>query len=70
MSCLLQAILNSLINIPGRSIVNYPDPVKMREDMKAFSNLNEARLYKLFRTCLDVDTDLKGLVKAQVSAHM
>ncbi|KAE9387817.1 cohesin-associated protein Pds5 [Gymnopus androsaceus JB14] len=46
--------------------VKSPDPAKMREDLKAFSNLNEARLYKLLRTCLDVDTDLKGMVKAHV----
>lgn len=38
----------------------------MREDLKAFAKVNEPRLYKLMKTCLDVETDLKGLVKAQV----
>ncbi|KAJ4468818.1 armadillo-type protein [Lentinula aciculospora] len=45
--------------------VYFPDPAKMKEDLKAFAKLNEPRLYKLMKTCLDVDTDLKGLVKAQ-----
>ncbi|KAJ4463966.1 armadillo-type protein [Lentinula edodes] len=45
--------------------VYFPDPAKMREDLKAFAKVNEPRLYKLMKTCLDVETDLKGLVKAQ-----
>lgn len=28
--------------------------------------MNEQRLYKLLKTCLDPHTDLKGLVKAMV----
>ncbi|KAF7289956.1 hypothetical protein MIND_01370800 [Mycena indigotica] len=40
------------------------DPHKTAEDLMAFANLNEQRLYKLFRTCMDPQTDLKGLVRA------
>ncbi|KAL0069681.1 Sister chromatid cohesion protein pds5 [Marasmius tenuissimus] len=42
----------------------FPDPPKAAEDLRAFANLNENRLYKLLRTCMDVQTDLKGLIKA------
>ncbi|KAJ7096724.1 armadillo-type protein [Mycena belliarum] len=42
----------------------YHEPLKASEDLKAFAKLNEQRLYKLLRTCLDAQTDLKGLVKA------
>ncbi|KAK1222320.1 Sister chromatid cohesion protein pds5 [Marasmius sp. AFHP31] len=42
----------------------FPDPPKAAEDLRAFASLNESRLYKLLRTCMDVQTDLKGLIKA------
>ena len=32
--------------------------------------MNEQRLYKLMQTCMDPQTDLKGLVKAMVSFHV
>ena len=48
--------------------VQFPDPQKIAEDLNAFARMNENRLYKLLKTCLDVQTDLKGLVKASVSA--
>lgn len=44
----------------------FPDPVKASEDLHAFAKLNEARLYKLLKTCMDAQTDLKGLIKATV----
>lgn len=44
----------------------FPDPVKASEDLQAFAKLNEARLYKLLKTCMDAQTDLKGLIKATV----
>lgn len=34
--------------------------------MQAFAKLNEGRLYKLLKTCMDIQTDLKGLVKSYV----
>jgi hypothetical protein len=45
----------------------YPDPHKISEDLHAFAKLNEQRLYRLYSTCGDLQTDLKGLVKATVS---
>ncbi|TFK41636.1 armadillo-type protein [Crucibulum laeve] len=42
----------------------YPEPHKASEDLNAFAKLNENRLYKLMKTCLDTQTDLKSLVKA------
>lgn len=47
-------------------IGTFPDPVKASEDLQAFAKLNEARLYKLLKTCMDAQTDLKGLIKATV----
>ena len=44
----------------------FPDPVKASEDLQAFAKLNEARLYKLLKTCRDAQTDLKGLIKTSV----
>lgn len=43
-----------------------PDPFKGAEDLKAFARLNEGRLYKLMKTCMDSQTDLKGLIKSTV----
>ncbi|KAG7091856.1 hypothetical protein E1B28_008258 [Marasmius oreades] len=43
---------------------SFPDPVKAAEDLRTFAKLNESRLYKVLRTCMDVQIDLKGLVKA------
>ncbi|KAI0371302.1 hypothetical protein BV20DRAFT_1120710 [Pilatotrama ljubarskyi] len=43
----------------------FQDPHKAAEDLHAFAKLNEGRLYKLLKTCMDVQTDLKGLVKAR-----
>ena len=47
-------------------VVSFPDTQKAAEDMQAFAKANEGRLYKLFKTCTDPQTDLKGLVKATV----
>ncbi|KAF9482670.1 hypothetical protein BDN70DRAFT_399452 [Pholiota conissans] len=43
----------------------FPEPVKATEDFQAFAKLNENRLYKLLGTCMDPQTDIKGLIKAQ-----
>ncbi|CAK5272282.1 unnamed protein product [Mycena citricolor] len=56
------------------SVIKYiamssPDPLKMGEDLNAFAKLNEQRLYKLLKTCMDPQTDLKGLVKASTEFH-
>ncbi|KAF8067855.1 armadillo-type protein [Lyophyllum atratum] len=53
--------LNGLIqHISG----TFPDHYKAIEDLEAFAKLNEGRLYKLLKTCMDPQTDLKGLTKA------
>ncbi|KAF6757823.1 cohesin-associated protein Pds5 [Ephemerocybe angulata] len=44
--------------------VIFPDPHKAQEDLHAFAKLNENRLFKLSKTCMDPQTDLKSLVKA------
>ncbi|PFH47385.1 hypothetical protein AMATHDRAFT_152196 [Amanita thiersii Skay4041] len=43
---------------------SYHDPHKASEDLNAFAKLNEPRLYKLLKTCMDPQSDLKGLAKA------
>ncbi|KAH9932198.1 armadillo-type protein [Fomitopsis serialis] len=42
----------------------FPDPQKAMEDLHAFAKLNEGRLYKLLKTCMDTQVDLKSLVKS------
>ncbi|KAH0581979.1 hypothetical protein H2248_011642 [Termitomyces sp. 'cryptogamus'] len=44
--------------------LGFSDPFKAKEDLEAFAKLNESRLYKLLKTCLDPQTDLKSLIKA------
>ncbi|KAG2124196.1 armadillo-type protein [Suillus clintonianus] len=53
--------LNNVIRHISRQ---FGDPQKAAEDLHAFARANENRLYKLLKTCLDTQTDLKGLVKA------
>jgi hypothetical protein len=47
-------------------IATFSDPQKVAEDLHAFANLNEKRLYKLWATCLDTQTDLRSVVKSTV----
>ena len=49
-------------------VAHLPEPAKAAEDLQTFAKLNEGRLYKLLKTCMDVQTDLKGLIKARVRA--
>ncbi|KAG1732950.1 armadillo-type protein [Suillus lakei] len=53
--------LNNVIRHISRQ---FGDPQKAAEDLHAFARANENRSYKLLKTCLDTQTDLKGLVKA------
>ena len=46
--------------IPGQ----FPDPQKASEDLHDFAKANENRLYKLLKTCMDPQSDLKSIVKA------
>ena len=47
-------------------LARFPDHVKAAEDLRTFAKLNESRLYKLLSTALDVQTDMKTLVKVTV----
>ncbi|KAF8582552.1 ARM repeat-containing protein [Ramaria rubella] len=53
----LNAVVQRLASI-------FSDRTKAAEDMHTFAKLNEGRLYKLLKTCMDTQTDLKTLVKS------
>ncbi|KAJ7637138.1 armadillo-type protein [Roridomyces roridus] len=59
-----EAITNKLTAVTKHLSASLPDPVKALEDLKVFAKFNEQRLYKLLKTCMDPQTDLKALVKA------
>ncbi|KAG8727483.1 hypothetical protein FRC12_022466, partial [Ceratobasidium sp. 428] len=46
-----------------------PESSKQREDLRTFAKLNDSRLYKLLRTCMDPQTDLKTLIKTTSEFH-
>ncbi|CDO77959.1 hypothetical protein BN946_scf184971.g9 [Trametes cinnabarina] len=60
-----EAVTERLSVAVKATAAQFPDPHKAAEDLQAFAKLNEGRLYKLLKTCMDAQTDLKGLVKAQ-----
>ncbi|KAH7345730.1 cohesin-associated protein Pds5 [Rhizoctonia solani] len=45
------------------------DGSKLAEDLHTFAKLNESRLYKLLKTCVDPQTDLKTLLKSTSEFH-
>ncbi|ORY30387.1 armadillo-type protein [Naematelia encephala] len=55
----LQFVINAI------SAQHFADPEKARKDMETFAAVNEPRLYKLFKTCVDPHTDLRTLIKAR-----
>jgi hypothetical protein len=59
-------VKRKLAAIIRRVSASFPDSQKVAEDLQSFARLNEQRLYKLMKTCMDPQTDLKGLVKAMV----
>lgn len=50
----------------NRLVANFPDQQKAVDDLHAFAQLNENRLYKLLKTCMDPQTDVRTLVKSSV----
>ncbi|CAE6427478.1 unnamed protein product [Rhizoctonia solani] len=42
---------------------------KLADDLRTFAKLNDNRLYKLLRTCVDPQTDLKALIKSTSEFH-
>ncbi|KAJ7207075.1 armadillo-type protein [Mycena pura] len=59
-----EAITTKLSSVIKFISASYPEPHKASEDFNAFAKLNEQRLYRLLKLCMDPQTDLKGLVKA------
>lgn len=57
---IVRVLFNVLIPVPGQ----FPDPVKAAEDLHEFAKANENRLYRLLKTCVDPQSDLKSIVKA------
>ncbi|QRW23437.1 sister chromatid cohesion protein [Rhizoctonia solani] len=45
------------------------DASKLADDLRTFAKLNESRLYKLLKTCVDPQTDLKALIKSTSEFH-
>ena len=39
---------------------------KVTEDLRAFAKMNEGRLYKLLKTCMDTSSDVKAICRASV----
>lgn len=52
-------------NLAGR----FADPSKASDDLAKFAKLNEQRLYKLLRTLMDPEIDLKTLLKTYAEAR-
>ncbi|CAO1626749.1 unnamed protein product [Sympodiomycopsis kandeliae] len=50
------------------SITSMPDASKAAADLSTFANMNDSRIYRLFRACLDPTTDLKTYIKARSEA--
>ena len=57
---IFRVLFIALTPVPGQ----FPDPQKAAEDMHDFAKANENRLYKLLKTCVDPQSDLKSIVKA------
>lgn len=49
------------------SALHFAEPEKAKRDMEAFASANESRLYKLFKTAVEPQTDLRALIKAKVN---
>lgn len=64
-----ELIVKRLKTVTQHLAATFPDPVKATEDLESFARLNEARLYKLLKTCMDSQTDLKTFAKSSVSAE-
>ncbi|PPQ70235.1 hypothetical protein CVT25_011295 [Psilocybe cyanescens] len=59
-----EAIVNRLKLTSQHLASGFGDSIKASEDLLAFAKLNENRLYKLLKTCMDPQTDLKTLIKS------
>ncbi|KAH9477762.1 Sister chromatid cohesion protein pds5 [Psilocybe cubensis] len=59
-----EIIVNRLKNTSQYLAASFVDTFKANEDLLAFAKLNENRLFKLLKTCMDPQTDLKTLIKS------
>ncbi|CCM05112.1 uncharacterized protein FIBRA_07319 [Fibroporia radiculosa] len=59
-----EAVVENLNVAVKRVASQFPEPQKVAEDLHAFADLNEGRLYKLLKTCMDTQVDLKSLIKS------
>lgn len=48
--------------------MQFADVEKAKKDMNAFAAINDQTLYRLYRQCVDIQSDLRTLVKARVSS--
>ncbi|OXM77000.1 sister chromatid cohesion protein PDS5 [Cryptococcus neoformans Bt63] len=55
--------LNFCINMIARTV--YGEPEKAKKDLLSFADINEPRLYKLYKTCVDIASGLSAIVKAR-----
>ncbi|EPQ30988.1 uncharacterized protein PFL1_01177 [Pseudozyma flocculosa PF-1] len=51
-----------------RCATQFGDPQRAQSDLHAFAKLNDARIYRLLKTCFDPQQELKALVKARADA--
>ncbi|KAG5519117.1 hypothetical protein PMAC_002205 [Pneumocystis sp. 'macacae'] len=58
-------ILSSLKDSISRLKFLYGDPAKAELDFEKFSRLNDRRLYKLLRDCMNLSNDYKQILKSQ-----
>ncbi|KAF8506492.1 armadillo-type protein [Hysterangium stoloniferum] len=59
-----EVVKRKLKVVVDRLATQFPDRIKAEEDLHSFAKLNEGRLYKLLKICMDIQTDLKTLVKS------
>lgn len=55
---------------PRPCTAHFPNASKASEDLVKFAKLNDNRLYKLLRTMLEPQTELKSLLKAHVRERL
>jgi hypothetical protein len=63
------AVKQRLSSAIRRNVGTFSDPTKATDDLSTFANLNEGRLYKMLKTCFDLSSDLKLLVKSMVCSY-
>lgn len=45
---------------------SFVDVEKAKKDMETFAAVNDQTLYRLYRSCVEVQSDLRTLVKSKV----